>query len=155
MSVYTQSDSGLRRAVGVGIDGVRVDRTILRDNLLAINVSNTLAEYGTPTGGRRLRVTVRCEAPCGKPGAVERSFSQGFDCRRTCFRFIHYSLNVLKACWIMEVLNKPADDASSFSITEVIRRRLVDFKADQPFLTMHWCYYPYASSIQKLGTNLK
>lgn len=64
VSVYTQSYSGLRRAVGVGIDGVRIDRTILRKNLLAINVSNTLAEYGTPTGGRRLRVTIRCEVPC-------------------------------------------------------------------------------------------
>ena len=62
--VSVQSYGGQRRAVGVGIDGVRVDRTFLRDRLLAINVSNTLAEYGTPTGGRRLRVTVRCEAPC-------------------------------------------------------------------------------------------
>jgi hypothetical protein len=58
------STNGARRAVGVGIDGVLVDKATLRGSVLLVNVTNVLEEYGTPTGGRRLRVTVRCEAPC-------------------------------------------------------------------------------------------
>ena len=58
------SANATSRAVGVGIDGVLVDEATLRGNVLLVNVTNVLEEYGTPTGGRRLRVTVRCEEPC-------------------------------------------------------------------------------------------
>ena len=50
--------------MGVGIDGVRVDEATLRGSALTVNVANVLEEYGTASGGRRLRVTVRCEDPC-------------------------------------------------------------------------------------------
>ena len=43
---------------------MRVDEATLRGSALMINVTNALEEYGTATGGRRLRVTVRCEEPC-------------------------------------------------------------------------------------------
>lgn len=43
--------TGARRALGVGIDGVRVDNATLKGSTLMVKVTNALEKYGTATGG--------------------------------------------------------------------------------------------------------
>ena len=53
-------------ARAVGIDGVTAVASVEPDNAtVSVTVANALVAFGTPSGGRALRVSFRCPEPCG------------------------------------------------------------------------------------------